>query len=184
MQAFVYCWTDHKTNKLYVGSHKGTEDDGYICSSKHMMIEYKKRPEDFTRQIVANCEVETARKLEGMILKAANARIDEHFYNRHDNDGLFFEGWKKGEFSEEHKKQMSISASKRTRTEEHLLKLQEGRRKSKNSEGHVAALKAARLKQEKIRRESGYYQSEEWKNIADRITETKRKKKEGFVNGD
>jgi hypothetical protein len=31
--SFVYCWTDHKTGMLYVGSHKGTIDDGYVCSS-------------------------------------------------------------------------------------------------------------------------------------------------------
>ena len=29
-QGFVYQWTDHKTNKLYIGSHKGDPDDGYI----------------------------------------------------------------------------------------------------------------------------------------------------------
>ena len=34
-EAFVYCWTDHKTNKLYVGVHKGSINDGYICSSKY-----------------------------------------------------------------------------------------------------------------------------------------------------
>ena len=53
MNSFVYCWTDKKTNMLYVGSHKGSIDDGYICSSKPMMKEYKKRPQDFSRQIVA-----------------------------------------------------------------------------------------------------------------------------------
>lgn len=31
MEAFVYVWTDKITNKLYVGVHKGTLDDGYIC---------------------------------------------------------------------------------------------------------------------------------------------------------
>ena len=44
-EAFVYCWTDNLTNILYVGSHKGTEDDGYVCSSKYMMKEYKSRPD-------------------------------------------------------------------------------------------------------------------------------------------
>ena len=40
---FVYCWTDWATNKLYLGSHKGGVDDGYVCSSKHMLYEYKQR---------------------------------------------------------------------------------------------------------------------------------------------
>ena len=39
-EAFVYCWTDHKTNKIYIGSHKGDVNDGYVCSSKYMMEEY------------------------------------------------------------------------------------------------------------------------------------------------
>lgn len=148
MEAFVYCWTDHQTNKLYVGSHKGTTDDGYVCSSKHMMKEYKKRPADFTRQIIAEGKLEDIRVLEGKILKASNARLDEQFYNKHDNDGLFFEGWKKGQFSEEHRRNMSIAAKKRTKrylNPEHLKKLQDGRRKSKNSPEHMEAIRKARL---------------------------------------
>lgn len=147
MEAFVYCWTDHKTNRLYVGSHKGTIDDGYVCSSKHMMKEYKNRPADFTRQIIAEGKLEDIRILEGKILKASNARLDEQFYNKHDNDGLFFEGWKKGQFSEEHRRNMSIAASKRVKRgidPIHLQNLNEGRRKSKNSPKHLEAIRKAR----------------------------------------
>lgn len=141
-EAFVYCWTDHKTNKLYVGSHKGTTDDGYVCSSKHMMKEYNKRPNDFTRQIVAEGNLEDIRVLEGKILKSVSARLNEDFYNKHDNDGLYFEGWQKGQFSEEHRRNMSIAASKRKRSPEHIAALHAGRRKSKNSPEHNAIIKA------------------------------------------
>jgi hypothetical protein len=51
--AFVYSWSDKATSKVYVGVHKGHEDDGYVCSSETMMHAYKERPHDFTRQIVA-----------------------------------------------------------------------------------------------------------------------------------
>jgi hypothetical protein len=51
--AFVYSWSDKATSKVYVGVHKGYEDDGYVCSSETMMHAYKERPHDFTRQIVA-----------------------------------------------------------------------------------------------------------------------------------
>ena len=51
--SFVYCWSDHKTAKVYVGVHKGMTDDGYICSSRHMKKVYEERPQDFTRQIIA-----------------------------------------------------------------------------------------------------------------------------------
>jgi hypothetical protein len=89
-EAFVYCWTDHKTNKLYVGSHKGSTNDGYICSSKLMLEEYKKRPEDFTRQIIAQGSFTDIRNLESAILKSINVKLDEQFYNQHNSDGKFY----------------------------------------------------------------------------------------------
>ena len=70
MNSFVYCWTDHATSKLYVGFHKGNPDDGYICSSKHMKKEYKARPQDFTRQIIATGTYEDCRNFENVVIKA------------------------------------------------------------------------------------------------------------------
>lgn len=213
--AFVYCWTDHRDIKLYVGSHKGSIDDGYVCSSKYMMKEYQKRPQDFTRQIIAEGSVSDIRKLETKILQTVNARLNEDFYNKHSNDGLYFDGWQTDKFTEEHRKNMSIAASKRKRTAEHIAKLHEGRRNSKNSVEHIEAIRkakkgisnskeaiersiitrklnndtaklasdAGKVSQQK-RKESGYYQSEEWKLICAKAWQSRRKKKEGLVNGD
>lgn len=88
-EAFVYCWTDHKTNKLYIGSHKGDPDDGYICSSKYMMEQYENRPSDFTRQIIATGIERDIRKLESKILASINAAEDDGFYNRHNGFGEY-----------------------------------------------------------------------------------------------
>lgn len=52
MSGFVYVWHDTKKNLWYVGSHWGSPDDGYICSSGWMKAAYRKRPEDFRRRIV------------------------------------------------------------------------------------------------------------------------------------
>lgn len=49
---FVYIWRDRKHKRYYIGSHWGTEDDGYICSSKWMQRSYKRRPKDFSRRIL------------------------------------------------------------------------------------------------------------------------------------
>jgi len=87
LEAFVYCWTDHLTNMLYVGSHKGSTDDGYVCSSKLMKEQYEIRPQDFTRQIIAQGKTEDVRSLECKILTAINARIDEQFYNQTNGNG-------------------------------------------------------------------------------------------------
>lgn len=49
---FVYIWRDKKHNRYYVGSHWGTIDDGYVCSSPWMLQAYKLRPRDFKRRII------------------------------------------------------------------------------------------------------------------------------------
>ena len=49
---FVYIWFDKKYKRYYVGSHWGTEDDGYICSSNWMRNSFRRRPKDFKRRIL------------------------------------------------------------------------------------------------------------------------------------
>lgn len=49
---FVYLWFDRKHKRYYIGSHWGTEDDGYICSSSWMKASYLRRPFDFKRRII------------------------------------------------------------------------------------------------------------------------------------
>jgi len=88
-EAFVYCWTDHSTHKLYVGWHKGAPNDGYVCSSKVMLQEYKKRPQDFTREVLASGSSSDMLNFETKILTAANAAKDPMFYNMHNGNGKF-----------------------------------------------------------------------------------------------
>ena len=49
---FVYIWFDKYRKMYYIGSHWGTENDGYICSSNRMRDAYRRRPEDFKRRIL------------------------------------------------------------------------------------------------------------------------------------
>jgi hypothetical protein len=50
---FIYIWKDRKgTGRYYIGAHWGTEDDGYICSSRIMREAYRRRPQDFRRRIL------------------------------------------------------------------------------------------------------------------------------------
>ena len=49
---FVYIWRDRKYNRYYIGSHWGTEDDGYVCSSSWMHHSIKNRSDDFKRRII------------------------------------------------------------------------------------------------------------------------------------
>jgi hypothetical protein len=49
---FVYLWYDKRCNRFYVGSHWGSAEDGYICSSRWMKRAYDRRPGDFKRRIL------------------------------------------------------------------------------------------------------------------------------------
>lgn len=49
---FIYLWMNKTNGKYYVGSHKGDPSDGYICSSKSMLISYHRNPEKFKRKIL------------------------------------------------------------------------------------------------------------------------------------
>jgi hypothetical protein len=51
-EAFVYKWTNTETNKIYIGKHKGTPDDGYISSGKAFMAAYLTDPTKFERTII------------------------------------------------------------------------------------------------------------------------------------
>jgi hypothetical protein len=53
MSGFVYIWRDRKHNRFYIGSHWGSENDSYICSSTWMRNSRKRRPQDFKRRILA-----------------------------------------------------------------------------------------------------------------------------------
>lgn len=145
-EAFVYCWTDKARNMLYIGSHKGLIDDGYICSSKYMMKEYRERPQDFSRQIIAEGSHSDIRKLEEAILKSCNAAMNESFYNRHNNDGkFFFAGWSKETMTPEHRKKLKEARAGRGISAEHAEKLHTGRRASKNNAEHAAAVISSRV---------------------------------------
>jgi hypothetical protein len=79
--SFVYCWSDRETAKVYVGVHKGMTDDGYICSSKPMMAQYRERPTDFTRQIIATGTLNDCAVLEVAIIKQL-LKVKDTCYNR------------------------------------------------------------------------------------------------------
>jgi hypothetical protein len=53
MYGFVYIWRDRKHKRFYIGSHWGTEDDGYVCSSRWMRNARRRRPKDFKRRILS-----------------------------------------------------------------------------------------------------------------------------------
>lgn len=88
--SFVYIWTDLLTSKQYIGYHKGTPDDGYVCSSKPMLTEYNMRPQDFTREIVAHGTQPDMLTFEQDFIKSTNAHNDPGYYNQALSVGPFY----------------------------------------------------------------------------------------------
>jgi len=86
IDAFVYQWTDNANGKKYIGFHKGCPLDGYIGSGKHFKAAYKKRPECFTRRILAMGSCQSMRELETQLLKELDVRNDTDYYNLIDHE--------------------------------------------------------------------------------------------------
>ena len=79
---FVYIWKDNTRKMYYIGSHWGTEYDGYICSSNRMRDAHRRRPTDFTRRILEKTENrEQLLIIENRWLEMAASKNKNKFYN-------------------------------------------------------------------------------------------------------
>lgn len=77
-----------------------------------MMEEYRKRPTDFKRQIIAEGSFIDIRVLEAKLLDAIDAKHDQTFYNQHNGNGDFY---CKGH-TEESRKKIGMSSKGNTNT--------------------------------------------------------------------
>jgi hypothetical protein len=83
--SFIYLWIDIKKNKFYIGSHLGSDLDGYLFGGIDIKLEYRKRPLDFQREILSYHSVSTAseiREIEKEYLMYYDAENNDSFYNR------------------------------------------------------------------------------------------------------
>ena len=83
-ESFVYYWQNSQNNKIYLGSHKGLEDDGYThtSSNKKFVKEFVEHPERFVRTIVAYGTWKDMRELEAGMLHFVDARKNPMYYNK------------------------------------------------------------------------------------------------------
>ena len=124
--SFVYKWTDILTGKKYIGVHKGTADDGYVCSSKYMMNEYQKRPDDFIREVLEYGTYRDCLNKETLLLKEDNASSNTQYYNQSNGSESFFHV---GPHTSETKRKISVTKTGKPLSEEHKQKI------SKSSKG-------------------------------------------------
>lgn len=83
--AFVYLWTHATTKRMYIGTHKGTPDDGYVASGDLFMNDYLAEPHNFSRNILAYGTQEEMLHLETVLLLHLKARTNDMYYNISDN---------------------------------------------------------------------------------------------------
>ena len=113
MIGFVYKWVDLSNHMYYIGSHKGTPDDGYIGSGVYFNRAYSKRPEMFSREILYTGEHYL--KVEQFILEELDAMNDSMSYNLKNSA---IGGWEHTHTNEEvkEKRAKAISKSKKGKT--------------------------------------------------------------------
>lgn len=148
---FIYLWYDRKHKRYYLGSHWGTEDDGYICSSNWMRDAYRRRPEDFRRKIVKRIYTDhkSLLKEEDRFLKMIkDEEIGKRFYNLKKN--TFEHAWyldenQKLSVGEKIGKANIISQKGKTHSEETKAKMR-GPRKSYGPQSEEHKEKLSKLR--------------------------------------
>jgi len=83
--SFIYFWKDNLLKKYYIGSHIGNTEDGYLFGGVDIKKEYKKRPDDFERNILSYHFVnnnEEIRLIEKEYLIKYDVENNPDFYNR------------------------------------------------------------------------------------------------------
>lgn len=91
MEAFVYQWINLSNNKKYIGYHKGSQDDGYICSSSNSEFweDFKNPKMKWKRLILAEGTSNDCLKIEQKILKNMDLRSDEFYNNARGSEIIF-----------------------------------------------------------------------------------------------
>jgi hypothetical protein len=90
---FVYLWYDCKKKRFYLGSHMGSAQSRYVCSSKNMKKAYARRPETFKRRIIHWHTDECRKSLyaveEKWLALIKEEELGKRYYNLHRSGGGF-----------------------------------------------------------------------------------------------
>jgi len=103
-QAFVYRWRNTITRQWYIGYHKGSEDDGYICSSVIAKPIIEHNLNEWTRKVLRRGTHKEMVDLERNLLTKLQARTNSKSYNRCNGNGTCYGGRTKGVFNSDYQK--------------------------------------------------------------------------------
>ena len=172
---FVYIWYDRKHKRYYIGSHWGTEDDGYICSSKWMKQSFKRRPSDFKRRILSNFSTKKETLLEERryLSMIDSNEFGKKYYNLKNNINLKQYDMRVGlKHSEETKKKISIS-KKQNPTRYWLGKTRSEETKKKLSLVHTGKTQSLEHRQKNSRKIKDLWNNPSWR---EKMLESRKKK--------
>jgi len=84
MNSFVYRWTNLTLNKIYIGWHKGTETDGYICSSASNQFwdDFNNPNYKWQREILYKGTMPECQLIESQLLDSIDITSDTIYNNR------------------------------------------------------------------------------------------------------
>ena len=134
MDSFVYQWTNKTLNKMYVGFHKGQEDDGYICSSSSTKFwdDFNNPEYIWERTILFRGEMQECQLKESEILDSLDITSDT-IYNQKNN--IMFN------LDDEVRNKLSIAAQKRNKNPEYIKKLSEATKRQWQNPAYRARIK-------------------------------------------
>ena len=162
---FVYIWFDRKHKRYYIGSHWGTEDDGYICSSRWMRKAYKRRPEDFKRKIISKVFTDRKELLDKefeWLSLIEETELKSKYYNatKHKNGH-----WMAEDYEKDVRKRISQNTKKAMQRPEVKEKYQEGLKSRDNRSSDIEVREKRRQSMIKTMAEK-FPEENRWKKLS------------------
>lgn len=140
--SFVYMWVNYTKNRMYIGYHKGLEDDGYVCSSSSIAFEedFNNPKHEWERFIIFYGSASDCIEVEFTLLYSADIYSNqEMYYNMTASGGVIHTDEVKAKISAAHKGMKGKKQSPETRA-----KMSAAHKGKKQSPESVAKSVAAR----------------------------------------
>lgn len=134
MDSFVYRWTNKTLNKIYIGFHKGVENDGYICSSasEKFWNDFNNPDYVWQREILYKGIMKDCQLIESKLLNELDI-TSEFVYNQRNN--VMFN------LDDEVRNKLSGAAKRRNQNSEYIEKLRAATKKQWEDPNHRARIK-------------------------------------------
>lgn len=176
--SFVYIWNNKTNNKKYIGYHKGSIDDGYICSSHNAEFwnDYNNPNMIFERDIVFEGTREECLIKEQEILKNIDIS-DEMYYNNARGSSINFTTEIKNKMSKSHKKWWdNLSDEKKIERAKKISEAKRGVPRSEETRKKISESNKGKIMSEDARKKiseankgKNYHSDEHKKNLSDKM---------------